>query len=66
MALYDKDGKLQSVKIKNETAAPKGTGTIRTENANIDNSAGAAYVKLFLWENGMKPLYNSITIKEAK
>lgn len=66
MALYDKDGTLQSVRVKNETAAPKGNGTIRTESMNISDNSEAVYVKLFLWEDGMKPLCNSVTIKEAK
>ena len=53
MVLYDKDGILQSVRVKNETATPNNNGTIRTENMNISDNSEAVYVKLFLWEDGM-------------
>lgn len=63
MALYDKDGVLQSVRVKSETAAPEGNGTIRTESMNIGDNSEAVYVKLFLWEDGMKPLCNSVKVE---
>lgn len=62
MALYDKDDALQSVRVKSETAAPEGNGTIRTESMNIGDNSEAVYVKLFLWEDGMKPLCNSVKV----
>jgi hypothetical protein len=62
MVLYDKDGILQSVRVKNETATPNNNGTIRTENMNISDNSEAVYVKLFLWEDGMKPLCGAVTI----
>lgn len=63
MALYDNYGKLKSVKQRKETIAAYSTSTIKTDSLSADTDS---YIKLFLWEDGMKPLYNSITIKEAK
>ena len=63
MALYDNYGKLKSIKQRKETIAAYSTSTIKTDSLSADTDS---YIKLFLWEDGMKPLYNSITIKEAK
>ena len=60
---YDNYGKLKSVKQRKETIAAYSTSTIKTDSLSADTDS---YIKLFLWEDGMKPLYNSITIKEAK
>lgn len=60
MALYDQDGILRSVKLKNETAAPDSTLTVRTENMDIGENPQAVYIKLFLWENGITPLCDTI------
>lgn len=61
MSLYDNNGVLQAVKLKNETALPNSNGTIRTERMNVDGNSEAVYIKLFLWDNG-KPLCNSVKI----
>ena len=62
MALYDKNGMLKSVKLKNETAASNSNGIIKTESMVIDDNSDAVYVKLFLWEDGIKPLCNATKI----
>lgn len=62
MALYDNYGILKAVKLKNETAAPQSNDTIQTDSITLSDYADTASVKLFLWENEMKPLCNSITI----
>lgn len=62
MALYDKDGMLKSVKLKSETVVPDSNGIVKTENMLLDENSDAAYIKLFLWEDGIKPLCGSVEI----
>ena len=60
MAMYDNDGKLKSVKQRKETIAANSTATIKTDRISTDDNS---YIKLFLWNDEMKPLCNSVTIK---
>ena len=59
MALYDNGGKLKSVKQRKETIAANSTATIKTDRISTDDNS---YIKLFLWENGMKPLCNTVKV----
>ncbi len=62
MALYDNNGILTSVKLKNETAAPQSNGTIKTDSISLGDYADTVCVKLFLWENEIDPLCGSVEI----
>lgn len=62
MALYDGSGRLRAVKLKTETIAPNENKTFCTELMNTEGISGEEYIKAFLWQDGMKPLYKSIKI----
>lgn len=63
MALYDENGTLQTVQTSDAILLPYRKTEIKTAALllpeNIDNS----YVKLFLWEDGQKPLCGSMKIQ---
>ncbi len=62
MALYDSNGVLQSVKTKNETVAAQADKTFTTESISLENKADGEYVKLFLFEDGIKPVFVAVKI----
>jgi len=60
MALYDNSGALKS--IKKATADAKNDTVIKTENMNIGKNADGMCIKLFAWEDDMKPLFDAVTV----